>query len=52
MKFLSSCRLLKNHGEVTTDLLEPRLTHLIVSKQVPDRYELLIRKTSQYVHAN
>ncbi|GAA5850871.1 hypothetical protein JCM9279_006224 [Rhodotorula babjevae] len=35
------------HGVATTDLANPKLTHIVVSRLVPDRYVELVRRTSQ-----
>lgn len=41
--------LMENGGEATANLLNPDLTHIIVHAEIPDRYELLIRKTTECV---
>ncbi|GAA5907954.1 hypothetical protein JCM8208_004007 [Rhodotorula glutinis] len=35
------------HGVATTDVADPKLTHIVVSRLVPDRYVELVRRTSQ-----
>ncbi|GJN92108.1 hypothetical protein Rhopal_005137-T1 [Rhodotorula paludigena] len=36
-----------NHGTATDDLADPKLTHIIVTKLVPERYKELIKRTSE-----
>ncbi|TNY23188.1 ATP dependent DNA ligase domain-containing protein [Rhodotorula diobovata] len=35
------------HGIATSDLSDPKLTHIVVSKLIPERYVELVRRTSE-----
>lgn len=40
---------MSEHGIATTDLADPKLTHIVVSRLVPDRYVELVRRTNKCV---
>lgn len=46
---LSNAAFVANHGTATDDLADPKLTHIIVTKLVPERYKELIKRTSECV---